>query len=58
MDLDELVRAWVEYGACVRMEHGEKHIQLVRTHFYLATTYRKCNFSCSLKHWCNKEGAH
>lgn len=41
LDLDELLRAWVEYGACVRMEHGEKHPQLVRTHFYLATTYRE-----------------
>jgi len=36
---DELIKAWVEYGACVRMQHGDKDRLLVRTHFNLATTY-------------------
>ena len=36
---EELVRAWVEYGACVRMEHSDTHPLLVRTHFSIATTY-------------------
>jgi hypothetical protein len=36
---DALVRAWVEYGACVRMEHSDTHPELVRAHFNLATTY-------------------
>jgi hypothetical protein len=36
---DELIRAWVEYGACVRMEHSDAHPLLVRTHFSMATTY-------------------
>jgi hypothetical protein len=35
----ELIKAWVEYGACVRMEHSDKDKLLVRTHFNLATTY-------------------
>jgi tetratricopeptide (TPR) repeat protein len=38
-DYEELIKAWVEYGACVRMEHGDKDRLLVRTHFNLATTY-------------------
>jgi len=36
---EELIKAWVEYGACVRMEHSDKDKLLVRTHFNLATTY-------------------
>ena len=36
---EELIRAWVEYGACVRMEHSDTHPLLVRTHFSIATNY-------------------
>lgn len=36
---EELIKAWVEYGACVRMQHSDKDKLLVRTHFNLATTY-------------------
>lgn len=36
---DELIKAWVEYGACVRMLYSDKDKLLVRTHFNMATTY-------------------
>jgi len=36
---EELIKAWVEYGACIRMEHSDTHPELVRAHFNLATTY-------------------
>ena len=38
-DYGELIKAWVEYGACVRIMHSDKDKQLVQTHFNLATNY-------------------
>jgi tetratricopeptide (TPR) repeat protein len=38
-DYGELIKAWVEYGACVRILHSDKDKQLVQTHFNLATNY-------------------
>ena len=35
----ELIKAWVEYGACVRILHSDKDKQLVQAHFNLATNY-------------------
>eukprot|EP00960_Hanusia_phi_P059597 764228-Hanusia_phi.AAC.2 len=38
-NFEELIKAWVEYAACVRMQHSDSHPLLVRSHFHLATTY-------------------
>lgn len=61
---DKLIKAWVEYGACVRIEYSDKDRLLVRTHFNLATTYLRQKLTAqALYHFkeadlLNQENAH
>lgn len=54
---EELIKAWVEYGACIRMEHSDMHPELVRAHFNLATTYLRHKYiPQALAHFKAAEG--